>query len=138
MAKDFTKILSSIMLDTKDLMDWGISGGHTTPGKLRLTIAARTEVAQRLIGSGVSKRKAAKLLGVSHQTIQRDMAQKVPKTGTKGATKKQINAKPEIKTLDDWCDLFSLEIHRAAHTLEKAQRDELYEHLEQAMKELQS
>ena len=39
-------------------------------------------------------------------------------------------------TLDDWCDLFMLEISKAAHALSPAEKTELYEVLIQAAKEL--
>lgn len=39
-----------------------------------------------MVESGISQRQAAKLLGVSHTAIQKDMATKLPKAGNKVAT----------------------------------------------------
>src|SRR5262249_14544327 len=52
---------------------------------MRLTIAARAETAKKLIKSGLSQREAARLLGVNHKTIQRDVAHNAPKSGAKSA-----------------------------------------------------
>ena len=55
-------------------------------------IAARKEEAKQLTapiangGKGLSKRQAAKVLGVHHSTIQDDLAEKPPKSGGKTAT----------------------------------------------------
>jgi hypothetical protein len=63
----------------RDLVDWGIEGGHTTEEQLRLTVSARAEKAKVLIkpveegGSGLSRRQAAKVLGVNEGTVRNDL-----------------------------------------------------------------
>jgi helix-turn-helix, Psq domain len=53
---------------------------------------ARREAAQKLIAGGMSQRQAAKVLGVSHTTVQADVADNLPKSGKQSAT-----GKPETK-----------------------------------------
>ena len=55
--------------------------GHYVRSRL-----GRKEEAKKLASLGISWRQIAKLLGVSHVTIQRDLAQDVPENGTKCAT----------------------------------------------------
>ena len=69
----FTKIAVSLLTGVKDLVDWGVEGGHTTEEQLRLTVSARQAKAKELVGAGVSQRQAAKLLGVSHTQIRKDV-----------------------------------------------------------------
>jgi N6-adenosine-specific RNA methylase IME4 len=83
--ENFTKIAGKLLTDVRDLVDWGIEGGHTTADQLRLTVAARREAASKLIEGGLSQRQAAKVLGVHHSTIQDDLAEKPPKDGEKSA-----------------------------------------------------
>jgi len=40
---------------------------------MRLTVAARKEVAIKLVESGMSQRQTAKVLGVNNATISRDL-----------------------------------------------------------------
>jgi hypothetical protein len=40
-----------------------------------LTVEARPEKAKELVDSGLSQRQAAKALGVSHTTVQQDLAE---------------------------------------------------------------
>lgn len=82
----FTKVAGDLMIGVRDLVNWGLDTGVTTEDKMRLTVTARQETAKALVASGVSQRKAAKMLGVKHTTIQRDVARNVPKGGTKSAT----------------------------------------------------
>jgi N6-adenosine-specific RNA methylase IME4 len=87
----FTKIATDLMLDVKSLVNWGLDTGNTTEDDLRALVLQRNpvlrrEAAIRLIESGVSQRKAAKILGVDHKTIQNDLANKSPKSGEKVAT----------------------------------------------------
>lgn len=69
---EFTKGLGLVLSGAKALYDFGVEKGLTTPEQLRLTVMARQAEAKRLVASGVSRRQAAKALGVSHQTIMRD------------------------------------------------------------------
>jgi N6-adenosine-specific RNA methylase IME4 len=69
----FTKIAGKLLTGVRDLVDWGIEGGHTTADALRLTVEARRKTATKLIESGLSQRQAAKLLGVSAATINADV-----------------------------------------------------------------
>lgn len=69
----FTKIAGKLLSNVRDLVDWGIEGGHTTAEQLRLTVEARREMAAKLIESGVSQREAAKALRVDEKTIRNDM-----------------------------------------------------------------
>ena len=88
--KNLTAIFGNLLCDVKDLGDWGIAGGHIDAAKLRLTVDARRIEAKKLIDAGVSQRKAAKALGVSHSQIRRDTGRdtgtKGAKSGTKGPT----------------------------------------------------
>jgi 16S rRNA G966 N2-methylase RsmD len=69
----FTKIAGQLMLDVRDLVNWGFETGNTTPERMRLTVAARQEAAVKLVESGMSQRQAAKLLGVAEGTIRNDV-----------------------------------------------------------------
>jgi transposase len=96
---DFTKITTNLLLNVKDLADWGIAGGHTTADQLRLTVEARKVEAKRLVeDQGLSQRQAAKVLGVHHSTVQADLAEKPPKNGGKSATDepKKLETEAEI------------------------------------------
>lgn len=91
----FTKIAGHLLLDVRDLVDWGIDKGHTTADKLRLTITARREEAKRLVDSGMSQRQAAKALGVSREQVRRDVTPKVSKGDTKRVTKAEALREPD-------------------------------------------
>jgi len=73
MSDDFTKIAGKLLTNVRDLVDWGIEGGHTTEEQLRLTVTARREKAAKLIEGGMSQRQAAKALGVSAATVNSDI-----------------------------------------------------------------
>jgi hypothetical protein len=45
------------------------------------------EASQRQDSTNISRRKAAKILGVSHATVNRDVEQNVPNRGTKRSTR---------------------------------------------------
>jgi phage N-6-adenine-methyltransferase len=49
---------------------------------LRLTVAARQEAVPKLVESGMSLRDAAQFLGVSHETVRRDLSHNVTDTVT--------------------------------------------------------
>lgn len=94
----FTKIAGKLLTNVRDLVDWGIEGGHTTAERLRLTVAARREMAAKLIEAGVSQRDAAKALGVDKRTIGRDLdGAERPKSGAERPTKADRRAQREIE-----------------------------------------
>jgi 16S rRNA G966 N2-methylase RsmD len=112
MAKDddkFTKIAADLAIDVRDLINWGLETGNTTPEKMRLTVAARRDAAIKLIESGMSQREAAKILGCSHQLISKELATKLPKDGNKVATPatraRQANEKKRKAELETNVDL---------------------------------
>jgi len=82
---EFTKGLGQVLSGAKALYDFGVEKGFTTPKEMRLTVMARQAEAKKLIASGVSRRQAAKVLGVSRQTVQNDVkgVKKVAKNGKK-------------------------------------------------------
>jgi hypothetical protein len=81
----FTKLLGDHLLNAKGFYEYGIERGLTSPEDLRLTIAKRAETAKALVAGGMSQREAAKLLGVSHQTVMRDVGgPEGTKNGPKG------------------------------------------------------
>jgi N6-adenosine-specific RNA methylase IME4 len=92
----FTKIAGKLLTNVRDLVDWGIEGGHTTAERLRLTVAARREMAAKLIEAGVSQRDAAKALGVSKSAINRDLSQSGSKASQSGTTKAERRAQREL------------------------------------------
>ena len=93
----FTKIAGKLLTGMRDLVDWGIEGGHTTAEQLRLTVAARREMAAKLIEAGVSQRDAAKALGVGKATITRDLrGPKRPNNGPERSTKAERRADREL------------------------------------------
>jgi N6-adenosine-specific RNA methylase IME4 len=94
---DFTKIAGKLLTNVRDLVDWGIEGGHTTAEQLRLTIAARREMAAKLIEAGMSQRDAAKALGVGQAQIRRDLSPKGSETKQKGSTKAERRAERELE-----------------------------------------
>ena len=92
----FTKIAGGLLVNVRDLVDWGIEGGHTSADRLRLTVAARREEAAKLVASGMSKRQAAKALGVSQTQMQRDTNPNGSETNQKGSTKADRRAQREL------------------------------------------
>lgn len=70
----FTKIAGSLLADVRDLVDWGVEGGHTTEQQLRLTISARKEAVAKLHEQGLSQRQIAAAVGADKHTVLRDLA----------------------------------------------------------------
>jgi N6-adenosine-specific RNA methylase IME4 len=70
----FTKIAAGLLTKVRNLVDWGIEEGHTTPEQLRLTVEARREKAKELTDAGLSQRETAKALGVSQSTVRDDLS----------------------------------------------------------------
>src|SRR6185369_11065430 len=96
MSDEFTKIAGKLLTNVRDLVGWGIEGGHTTAEQLRLTVAARREMAAKLIEAGVSQRDTAKALGVSRGAIQRDLGGSEKSTsGSEKSTKSDRRAQRE-------------------------------------------
>ncbi len=83
----FTKIAGHLLTNVRDLVDWGVEGGHTTQEQLRLTVSARREEAAKLVDGGMTQRAAAKVLGVSQTQIARDLNPNGSETNQKGSTK---------------------------------------------------
>ena len=93
----FTKIAGKLLTNVRDLVDWGIEEGHTTIEKMRLTVAARREMATKLIEAGVSQRDAAKVLGVSQSTVRDDVSGKSSKSSKNHSTKADRRAQRELE-----------------------------------------
>lgn len=89
---DFTKLLGAHLLNAKGFYDYGIKNKLTTPEAFRLTIAKRQETARALVKGGMSRRAAAKVLGVNHSTIVRDVGDgaKSTKNGAKSTTRELL------------------------------------------------
>jgi hypothetical protein len=68
----FTKTAASLLTGMRDLVDWGIEGGHTTPDQLRLAVIPRKAIPE-LKKKGLSNRKIAKLTGVDDKTVAADL-----------------------------------------------------------------
>jgi N6-adenosine-specific RNA methylase IME4 len=96
------------MLGVRDLVNWGIDTGNTTPEKMRLTVAGIREAAPKLIESGLSQGQAAKILGVAKSTLQYHLAEIRPKsernsvavTARNREQSKQRNQKLQAKTVE--------------------------------------
>jgi len=93
----FTKIAGKLLYDIRDLVDWGIEGGHTTAEQLRLTVAARRETAAKLIEGGMSQRQAAKVLGVDEGTVRNDLRKNSAENAEKPRTKAERRAERELE-----------------------------------------
>jgi hypothetical protein len=61
------RVASNLLLNVRDLVNWGIESGNTTPEKIRLTVAARREAAQKLIEGGMSQAPSGEAVGGSSQ-----------------------------------------------------------------------
>src|SRR3977135_4330891 len=59
----FTRIAAGLAFNVRDLMDWGIEGGHTTAEELLFTVSARKEAVSKLHDVGLSHRQIAKAVG---------------------------------------------------------------------------
>jgi N6-adenosine-specific RNA methylase IME4 len=69
LAKDYVDLLVSAKSIGQRLIDKGIIDAQD----VRLTIAARKEAAVKLVESGVSQRRVAKMLGVDQSTVRADL-----------------------------------------------------------------
>jgi N6-adenosine-specific RNA methylase IME4 len=63
-----------------------VNEGAVDPEKLKLTIEARREKAKELVGSGLSQRQAAAVLGIPRSTLQGDLAVSHPESGRNPST----------------------------------------------------
>jgi predicted transcriptional regulator len=71
----------------------GIKGGYIDEQQLRLTVQARRGKAKELVDAGMSRREAAKALGVSPMIVQRDVSQNDAKDVSKSdVAKRQTKA----------------------------------------------
>ncbi len=93
----FTKITGKLLTNVRDLVGWGIEGGHTTAEELRLTVEARREKAAKLVEGGMSQRQAAKALGVSQRSVGRDVRQGASKGEANRLTKAERRAAREVE-----------------------------------------
>lgn len=84
----FTKIAGKLLIDVRDLVGWGIEEGHTTAEQLRFTITGRREAAAKLVDAGLSKRQAAKVLGVNERTVRDDLRGNSAQSAGKSRTTK--------------------------------------------------
>jgi N6-adenosine-specific RNA methylase IME4 len=80
-----TKLTGSVIAAVSAQVRHLVEVGLVEADKLRLTIEARREKAKELIEGGLSQRKVAEALGVTHTTIQRDLEHNVPENGTQRA-----------------------------------------------------
>jgi N6-adenosine-specific RNA methylase IME4 len=103
-SDDFTRIATDLLINARDLANWGIETGNTTPDKIRLTVAARQEAAIKLTQAGMSQRDAARVLGVSKGTIQNDVENNCPENGQK-LSKAERRAARERELADKICAL---------------------------------
>lgn len=98
----FTKLLGNQLLNAKGFYDYGIERGLMTPEALRLTVEKRQERSKALIQSGMSQRQAAKALGVSRGTIERDIGgSKKAINGSKKASQKEKDNCPSVLDIPD-------------------------------------
>lgn len=88
--REFTRLLGNQLINTKGFYDYGVSRGLTSPEGLRLTISKRQEAVKALVDKGVSKRKAARVLGVDEKTVRNDL--------TKGMRKKSAESAEKVRT----------------------------------------
>jgi N6-adenosine-specific RNA methylase IME4 len=96
----FTKIAGKLLTDVRDLVDWGIEGGHTSAERLRLTVAARRQAAVKLIEGGMSQRQAAKALGVDEGTVRGDLRKNSAPSAEKSRTSQTKAEKRAQRELD--------------------------------------
>lgn len=77
-----------------------IERGLTTPEDFRLTIAKRQEAAKALVNGGISRRQAAKALGVDESTIREDVRENpAPDAGKSRTTTRKLLAQSDQ---NDW------------------------------------
>jgi hypothetical protein len=81
---EFNRLLANQFLTTKGFYDYGVARGLTDPDEFRMSIEKRKKVARQMVDSGMSRRGAAKALGVSRQTVLNDLGDnKVVRNGKK-------------------------------------------------------
>jgi N6-adenosine-specific RNA methylase IME4 len=93
----FTKITAGLLTKVRDLVDWGVAEGHTTPEQLRLTVSARAETAKKLIEAGLSQRQAASVLGCDQKTVSNDLRKNSSEVEEKSLTKAERRAEREAE-----------------------------------------
>jgi hypothetical protein len=99
--EEFTKIATGLAINARDLIEWGIRSGNTTADKMRFTVEARRSEAQELTkpvaegGKGLSKRKAARLLGVDESTVRHDLR------GNPAESAEETRKSPSPKPVED-------------------------------------
>ena len=98
--KEFVRLVAEQMQTAKGFFEYGVKRGLMTPADVRLTVAKRQEEARALVEKGLSRRKAAEILGVSHGTINRAVGSKSSKSGSKLSTKAKRIAVPEPLATD--------------------------------------
>jgi phage N-6-adenine-methyltransferase len=96
--KEYTKLVGTALLNAKGFIDYGIKHGLTTEAAVRYTVAERQKVAKALVDGGMSRRKAAKVLGVSHKTVNDDVGNKASKSGSKDSTRQRLGQSDQ----NDW------------------------------------
>ena len=90
---EFTKHLATILIGARGMGEWGTEKGILDYKQLRLTIPARQAEVQKAVKLGMSQRQAAKLFGVSHTQIAKDIGgNKVANTGNKVSTRDEDEA----------------------------------------------
>ena len=89
-----TKLTGDVLVAVSEQVRHLIGKGLIEPEKLQLTIEARRERAKELVDAGMSRREAAKVLGVSHTTVQNDLADSLPKTGKEVASEPDAEPQP--------------------------------------------
>jgi hypothetical protein len=84
--KQFPELAVRPLILARDAVELCADRGFVAEEQLRLTISARAETANELVkpiadgGKGLSQRQAAKVLGVSQETVRCDVTQNVPPT----------------------------------------------------------
>ena len=77
----FTKIAAGLLTNVRNLVDWGVEGGHTTKEQLRLTVSARKEAVVQLKVKGLSTRQIAAALDIPRRTARRDLGEEAGQNG---------------------------------------------------------
>jgi N6-adenosine-specific RNA methylase IME4 len=102
---DFTRIAGKLLVGVRDLVNWGLDTGNTTPEKMRESVVDRRAALPKLIEAGVSQRQCARMFSCSHKMIQKDlvalgMATESPESGdpvaTREATVRESNARLRV------------------------------------------
>jgi DNA-binding CsgD family transcriptional regulator len=83
----FTKLLGEHILNAKGFYEYGLDKKLIDREALKYTIEARQKIAAKLVEGGMSQRKAAKALGVSQSTLQRDVTHNGSKTTHNGSVR---------------------------------------------------